>query len=245
LKYLVFSDIHGNLEAFNTFLNSKIPKKADKLVFLGDLVGYGPNPNEVVDIFSGLKNVYGIRGNHDKVVAELESAALFNPVASESARWAQKIISPGNKEYLKNLPQGPLILDNFITICHGSPFDEDYYIFSKFEAMEAIRFIKTSIAFFGHTHFPVLYIYRNARLDIVEMRENRRIKLDKNTKYLINPGSIGQPRDRCNKSSFILFDSDKMTVSFNRLKYDYQKTQQKIYDAKLPDILGERLETGV
>jgi predicted phosphodiesterase len=215
------------------------------MIFLGDLVGYGPNPNEVVELYSDLKNVSGIRGNHDKVVAELESAALFNPVASESARWAQKSITPENKEFIKKLPQGPLVLDNFITICHGSPFDEDYYIFSKFEAMEAIRFIKTSIGFFGHTHFPVLYMYRNSRLDIVEMKENRRIKLDMNTKYLINPGSIGQPRDRCNRSSFITFDSDKMIITFNRLKYDYQTTQQKIYDANLPDILGERLETGV
>lgn len=245
MKYLIFSDIHGNQEAFDTFLDSKLTKKIDKMVFLGDLVGYGPNPNEVVQRFSQLKNIYGIRGNHDKVVAELESAALFNPVASESAKWAQKKMSKVNKEYLKNMPQGPLVLDNFITICHGSPFDEDYYIFSKFEAMEAIRFINTSIAFFGHTHFPVMYIYRNTRLDIVELKENRRIKLDKNTKYLINPGSIGQPRDRCNKSSFMIFDSDKMIISFNRIKYDFKKTQKKIYDAKLPEILGERLETGV
>jgi predicted phosphodiesterase len=186
-----------------------------------------------------------IRGNHDKVIAEIESAALFNPVASKSATWTQQTISKENKKFIKKLPQGPLVVDNCITISHGSPFDEDYYIFSKFEAMEAFKFINTSIGFFGHTHFPIMYIYRNKKLDVTELRENSKIKLDKNTKYLINPGSIGQPRDRCVKSSFIIFDSEKMTISFFRVSYDIKKTQEKIFKAKLPEILGERLETGV
>lgn len=245
MKYLIFSDIHGNIESLNAFLSKQRLKSADKLVYLGDLVGYGPNPNEVIQRVRELSNIRMIRGNHDKVVAGLESAALFNPVAAESAEWTRERLTRDHIKYLKKLPQGPLILDNFITICHGSPFDEDYYIFSKFEAMEAIRYIGTSIAFFGHTHFPVMYIYRNEKLDIIEMMRDSSIRLDCNTRYLINPGSIGQPRDRCNQPSYILFDSEKMMISFHRFQYDYKLTQKKITGENLPEVLAERLGTGV
>ena len=105
--------------------------------------------------------------------------------------------------------------------------------------------MSTSIGFFGHTHFPAMYLFRNGKLDIIELKENSSIKLDNNTKYLINPGSVGQPRDRCPKSSFIVFDSDNMNLNFHRVSYDFKATQAKIYRAKLPRILGERLETGI
>ena len=126
MKYLIFSDIHSNLEAFRKLLTVVKTKNVDKLIFLGDLVGYGPNPNEVINLFRGLNNVYYIRGNHDKVVAGLESSSLFNPVAAYSAEWSKSQVSESNQEYLKNIKKGPEIVDHFITMCHGSTFDEDY-----------------------------------------------------------------------------------------------------------------------
>ncbi len=245
MRYLVFSDIHSNFEAFEKFLSQKKLKNVDKILFLGDLVGYGPDPDKVIDLFRGLPHVRSVRGNHDKVIADLESSSLFNPAAAFSAEWSKLKISPANYQFLKKLPKGPQVIDRFITICHGSTFDEDYYVFSQFEATESFKFMGTSIGFFGHTHFPIVYYLRNEKLDIVPLNENTRIKLDANTRYLINPGSIGQPRDKNPASSFIVFDSGKMEISFNRFSYDVTKTQKKIREAGLPELLASRLEAGV
>jgi predicted phosphodiesterase len=245
MKYLIFSDIHSNLEAFEELLKLETVKSADKYLFLGDLVGYGANPNETIDMFRELENAYFIRGNHDKVIADLESSSLFNPVAAFSAEWSKIQISRDNQAFLKQLKTGPEVVDHFITICHGSTFDEDYYVFSMFEAVESFKFMDTSIGFFGHTHFPVIYLLRNEKIDIVPLSENTRIKLDPNTRYLINPGSIGQPRDKNPKSSFIIFDSSRKEIQFARFSYNIKETQRKIREAGLPEILASRLESGI
>jgi len=245
MRYLIFSDIHSNFEAFEEFFNVKKNKKIDKYIFLGDLVGYGPNPNEVIDLFKILKNVHTVRGNHDKVIANLESSSMFNPAAAFSAEWSKLQISPDNLHYLKNLPKGPLTIDHFFAICHGATFDEDYYIFTMFEAIESFKFMDSYIGFFGHTHFPVIYYMRNEKLDLIPLTENTKIKLDPNTRYMINPGSIGQPRDKNPTSSFIIFDSAKKEINFIRYPYAIKKTQKKIRDAGLPELLASRLEAGV
>jgi predicted phosphodiesterase len=245
LKYVIFSDIHSNIEAFDKLILQKKINHADKFLFLGDLVGYGPNPNEVLTQFQLLPNMSFVRGNHDKVIADLESSSLFNPAAAFSAEWSKLKISAANYQFLKQLPKGPQIIDRFITICHGSPFDEDYYVFSQFEAAESFKFMETSIGFFGHTHFPIIYYLRNEKIDIVPLNENMRIKLDANTKYLINPGSIGQPRDKNPDSSFVIFDSSKREINFIRFSYDVKITQKKIREAGLPELLASRLESGV
>lgn len=245
MKYLIFSDIHSNLEAFEKMLSLKKVQEVDKILFLGDLVGYGADPDDIVSIFRKLENVYSIRGNHDKVISELESSSLFNPVAAFSAEWSKLHIGPENKQFLVDLKKGPLVVDRFITICHGSTFDEDYYVFSMFEAVESLKFMRTSIGFFGHTHFPIIYLLRNEKIDAVPLSKNTRIKLDSNTRYLINPGSIGQPRDKDPNPSFIIFDSTKRDIQFIRFSYNIKKAQKKIRDAGLPEILASRLESGI
>lgn len=245
MKYLVFSDIHSNLEAFKKMISIAKKNSIDKYLFLGDLVGYGPNPNEVITLFRELEVVHSISGNHDRVVSNLESSSLFNPVAALSAEWSKAQISDDNREFLKNLKKGPSIIDHFITTCHGSTFDEDYYVFSMFEAIEAFKFMTTSIGFFGHTHFPVIYLLRNEKINNVALSGETRIKLDSNTKYFINPGSIGQPRDKNPSPSFIIFDSLKREITFIRFSYEIKKTQKKIIDNGLPEILANRLESGV
>lgn len=245
MRYLIFSDIHSNLEAFEEMLNQQAVKEADKFLFLGDLVGYGASPDETINRFRELQNTYCIRGNHDKVIANLESSSLFNPVAAFSAEWSKLHISESNQSYLKQLKTGPETIDHFITICHGSTFDEDYYVFSMFEAVESFKFMDTAIGFFGHTHFPVIYLLRNEKIDIVPLSQDTKIKLDPNTRYLINPGSIGQPRDKNPKPSFIIFDSSKKEIHFKRFSYKISETQQKIRAAGLPEILASRLESGI
>ncbi|MCP5054476.1 MAG: metallophosphoesterase [bacterium] len=245
MKYLIFSDIHSNLESFEALLQLETAKSADKLLFLGDLVGYGANPEESINLFRGLDATFCIRGNHDKVIADLESSSLFNPVAAFSAEWSKIQISPDNQTFLKQLRKGPEVIDHFITLCHGSTFDEDYYVFSMFEAVESFKFMDTSIGFFGHTHFPVIYLLRNEKIDIVPLSEDTKIKLDPNTRYLLNPGSIGQPRDKNPKPSYIMFDSARKEVQFSRFTYDIKEAQRKIREAGLPEILASRLEAGI
>lgn len=245
MKYLVFSDIHSNLEAFEALLSLNAFKEADKYLFLGDLVGYGANPNEIINRFKVIENTYCIRGNHDKVIADLESSSLFNPVAAFSAEWSKIHIADENQVYLKQLKTGPEVVDHCITICHGSTFDEDYYVFSMFEAVESFKFMNTSIGFFGHTHFPVIYLLRNEKIDIVPLMQETRIKLDPNTRYLINPGSIGQPRDKNPNPSFVIFDASRKELQFKRFAYNIKEAQRKIRNAGLPEILASRLEAGI
>lgn len=245
MRYLIFSDIHSNLEAFEKLLSLKITETIGKFLFLGDLVGYGADPNETISLFRSMKNTCSIRGNHDKVISNLESSSLFNPVAAFSAEWSKIKLSDENREYLKNLKKGPLVVDHFLTICHGSTFDEDYYVFSVFEAVESLKFMKTSIGFFGHTHFPVIYFQRGNKINAIPLVSDKKIKLDPNTRYLINPGSVGQPRDKNPKSSFIVYDSDKREIIFSRYEYNIRKTQKKIRAAGLPELLASRLESGV
>jgi predicted phosphodiesterase len=245
MKYLIFSDIHSNFEAFEALLLCTPVKEADKHLFLGDLVGYGANPNQTINLFKEIENIYSIRGNHDKVIANLESSSLFNPVAAFSAEWSKLQISEDNQVFLKQLKKGPEVVDHFITICHGSTFDEDYYVFSMFEAVESFKFMETSIGFFGHTHFPVVYLLRNEKIDIVPLTQETKIKLDPNTRYLVNPGSIGQPRDKNPNPSYIIFDSNKKELHFKRFTYNIKETQRKIREAGLPEILASRLESGI
>lgn len=245
MKYLIFSDIHSNLEAFEKLLTLKKVQEVDKFLFLGDLVGYGADPNITIELYKELKNVYSVRGNHDKVISELESSSLFNPVAAFSAEWSKIQIGKENLKILQDLKKGPRVIDRFITICHGSTFDEDYYVFSMFEAVESFRFMQTSIGFFGHTHFPIIYLLRNEKIDVVPLNKNTKIKLDPNTRYLINPGSIGQPRDKDPNPSFIVFDSTKREIQFIRYSYNIKKAQKKIREAGLPEILASRLESGI
>ncbi len=245
MKYLIFSDIHSNIEAFEKLLSLKKAQEIDKLLFLGDLVGYGADPNETIALFKEIKNIHYIRGNHDKVVANLESSSLFNPVAALSAEWSKVQISKENQEFLKSIKKGPEVVDHFISLCHGSTFDEDYYVFSMFEAVESFKFMETSIGFFGHTHFPIIYLLRNEKIDIVPINRNTKIKLDSNTRYLINPGSIGQPRDKNPNPSFMILDSTRREITFLRYSYNLKKTQKKIREAGLPEILASRLESGI
>jgi predicted phosphodiesterase len=246
MKYLIFSDIHGNLEAFEALLGFIKRKKIDKYLFLGDIVGYGASPNEAIQTLKQLRPIYAVRGNHDKAVSGYEPLEAFNPVAASAIQWTKKNISKKSLNYLYRLKKGPLIIDKNITICHGAPFDEDYYIFGDFDAAEAFYYIKTPICFFGHTHFPVIYKLKNNMIEGLLVQGKRKsIKLEKNIKYLINPGSIGQPRDRNPSLSFAIFDSKLMQIIFFRIQYDVEKAKKKIINANLPPTLAERLSLGI
>ncbi len=246
MRYLIFTDIHGNLEAFLVFLKFAQKYKIDHYLFLGDLVGYGASPNDIIHKIRGLKPISTIRGNHDKAVCEIETVQTFNPIAASAIHWTRENILKKNLTYLERLKKGPIVINDEITICHGAPFDEDHYIFGEFDAAEAFLYITTPICFFGHTHFPFVYTEKDHFVEGTFMTGNsNEIKIEKGTKYLINPGSIGQPRDRNPRAACAIYDSKTKKIKFFRLEYDIGEAQRKIIEASLPPALAERLGVGI
>ena len=246
MRYLIFTDIHGNLEAFNALLKFIQKRKIDHFVCLGDLVGYGASPNDTIQKVRSLRPLSIIRGNHDKAVSEFDSIETFNPIAAASIFWTKKKILRKNAEFLGHLKKGPQIVNDLFTICHGAPFDEDYYIFGEFDAAEAFDYLKLPLCFFGHTHFPFVYTRRDTTVEGTFLEGNsNEVKLEKGVTYLINPGSVGQPRDRNPRAAFAIYDSDLHVIKFFRLEYDIDDAQEKILKANLPPALAERLSLGI
>ncbi len=250
MKYLILSDIHSNLEALTAVLRRVRRKRFDRVVVLGDLVGYGADPNPIVDKVRKLKRAIIIRGNHDKVCSGLEAGEMFNKVALESARWTEKKLLPRHRNWLRALPKGPVRVDDTFSISHGTPLDEDAYIFGEIEALNMFPYFTTSICFFGHSHFPVVFgLDEQSLTTYIPPREGQngasyKVKLKNGTRYLINPGSIGQPRDGDNRASFGILDTARMTMTIYRVAYAYEKTQAKIRAAGLPAPLADRLALG-
>jgi predicted phosphodiesterase len=246
MRYLIFTDIHGNMEAFQAVLKAVRKKRIDHYIFLGDLVGYGASPNDVIQRILTLKPLSIIRGNHDKAVSGLDSVQTFNPIAAAAIFWTKKTITRKNLDFLVRLKQGPDNVQDSITICHGAPFDEDYYIFGEFDAAEAFSYIRTPVCFFGHTHFPFVYTEKDGNVEGTFLEGNtNEVKLEKGTRYLINPGSVGQPRDRNPRAAFAVYDSEARTIKFSRVDYDVEEAKRRIIDEKLPPALAERLSLGI
>jgi predicted phosphodiesterase len=249
MKYLVLSDIHSNLEALTAVLRRVRRKRFDRVMVLGDLVGYGADPNPTVDRIRKLKRMTIIRGNHDKVCSGVESGEMFNKIALESARWTEEKLLPRHRKWLAALPKGPATVDGVLSISHGTPLDEDAYIFGEIEALNMFQYFDTPVCFFGHSHFPVLFGLDDEALTTHIPHTNGnsdtfRVKLRRDSRYLINPGSIGQPRDGDNRASFGIFDDKKWTMTIHRVAYAYEKTQEKIRAAGLPAPLADRLALG-
>ena len=246
MRYLIFTDIHGNLEALLAMFKAIQKKRIDHYIFLGDLVGYGASPNEVIQKVAALKPLSIIRGNHDKAVSGLDSVQTFNPIAASAIFWTKRNITAKNLEFLTRLGQGPEVVDGTITICHGAPFDEDYYIFGEFDAAEAFQHLQTPVGFFGHTHFPFVYSCREGAVEVTFLEgQANEVRLEKDVRYLINPGSIGQPRDRNSRAAFAVYDSESRTVRFHRVEYNIEDAKRKIIGAGLPPALAERLSLGI
>ncbi len=246
LKYLIISDIHANITALRTVLDAA-KGKWDKAVCLGDLVGYGPDPNEAIDLVREIDAVT-IRGNHDKAVTGLTNPEEFNPVAHFAVIWTRERISPGNLEYLQKLPKGPVQVANF-SMVHGAVYDEDEYVFGPEQAADGLVDAPTPVVFFGHTHIQGGFTLHNHDVGTLHTKpvvpnETLSIQIAPGTSYLLNPGSIGQPRDGDTRAAFAIADLDAKTVEFWRVPYDVQDVQQRMMTAGLPEPLILRLSFG-
>jgi predicted phosphodiesterase len=246
MRYLILSDMHANWDAFEVVLRRARRKRFDAVLVLGDLVGYGGAPNQVVEAVRGLApRLVAVRGNHDKVATGLEPGINFNQTALAAAHWTMDRLTSSNLRYVRDLPEGPVTVAPGLAICHGSPLDEDTYVFSDVDAFEIFSAYTVPVTFFGHTHIPSLFSLEGRRLGVTALRgESGMVRLDPNGRYLINPGSIGQPRDRDPRSSFMTYDSDRRVVRWYRVPYPIAAAQRRILKAGLPHPLAERLAVG-
>ncbi len=240
MNYAIISDIHSNLEAFERTLVEIDGMGVDKIVCLGDIVGYGASPNECLDIVRE-RQLTSIIGNHDMVACGRGEPYNFNPIARDAALWTRNELTEENRDFLSSLPHQRQIED--FMIVHGAISDPDLYIFSSFEAsIEFNLMVKAKTCFFGHTHVKVYYVYSHGR---AEGFTDDEIELSGENLYLVNPGSVGQPRDRDPRASFLIYEHDEKTIKFFRLEYDIMTAQEKIIAAGLDKRLAYRLSTGM
>jgi predicted phosphodiesterase len=247
MRYLVLTDIHANLEALEACIADATPRVFEQTLVLGDLVGYGGDPNAVVERIQGLAPVAIVRGNHDKVACGVEQAEGFNAVARSAAKWTLDVLKPAYREWLAALPEGPIDVDEVIQICHGSPFDEDAYIFDELDAVRALKVANRPLCLFGHTHYPVTFELSEDTFDSVGgsgSGPQTQIQMRAGCKYLINPGSVGQPRDGDPRAAYALVDTKLMRIELYRVKYPVEEAQAKVMKAGLPDVLAQRLAVG-
>jgi predicted phosphodiesterase len=245
MRALVVSDLHANLEALRSVMARVRRKKYEVVLCLGDFVGYGAQPNHVLDTMRTLRGrkVY-IRGNHDRVAAGLDDAEGFNNAAKTAALWTRDRLSAPNRRFLRDLTVGPVIHEG-VMLCHGSPYDEDEYVFNVHHAAQILALFEAPFILFGHTHLPAVFsIDPNMNVRGFAVRDEATVKLEPGLRYLINPGSVGQPRDRNPAASCVILDTDKRSVQFFRVEYDIAKTQSTILKAGLPQILASRLQFG-
>jgi predicted phosphodiesterase len=245
VRYLILSDLHANRQALEAVIRDA-GSGYDKAVCCGDLIGYGADPNAIVEWVREHCAVV-VRGNHDRACVGMDDLEWFNPVARQAAVWTQANLTPENAGYIRKLPKGPLMVENF-EVVHGSPFDEDEYLLAADEAGQAFNYLERRLSFFGHTHVQGGFIWNRSRVETIprtSMRSDRQVmEIDPECAYMINPGSMGQPRDGDPRAAYLLFDSGAQMVTYCRVPYDIEGAQKQIRDAGLPPILADRLTLG-
>lgn len=251
--YLILSDIHGNYEALEAVLGDA-RGRYDRIVCLGDLVGYGADPNRVVE-WAKSNVVSTVRGNHDRACAGTDLLEYFNPSARASALWTRGALTAANSSYLEHLARGPLHVtsngaahlsgasNGGFDLVHGSPLDEDEYLVDIEDVQFLRESLETKLTFFGHTHLQGGFLL--APRSVKRIQPDRELRLEPDYYYLINPGSVGQPRDGDPRAAYALYSPEDRTVEYGRVPYDIGKAAAKILQAELPESLAMRLFEGM
>lgn len=237
MRYAIFSDIHANLEALETAVSEAEKKKIDAYAVLGDTLGYGANPNECFEWVLQHASI-SLMGNHEKAVVDLSLREWFNPFAREAIEWTAGILQ---EKFKAVIPEIPFVRhDPLASFAHAGLADPEKfsYLFRFSDAEPTFKQMRSAICFVGHTHVPGCFCESK---QTAEHLKPGVIQLDKKDKYVLNPGSVGQPRDRDPRLSFGVFDDQAMTFEIVRREYDNEKAAGKIRQAGLPVYLAERL----
>ncbi len=248
MKWAILSDIHSNLEALEAVLRDVHTWKVDRIIHLGDLVGYNANPRECVELVRQ-EGVQGVHGNHDLAALDLALSDGFNIVAYQSILYTRNQLDENTRRYLEQLPSC-LILEGQFAFFHGSPESVNTYLINLYQTKRAFNYIlkqlpSVRIAFFGHTHIRRLW-YRDVvgKVKTVTV-ESDLVEMGHQGMYLVNPGSVGQPRQHDNRAHYLLFDISNLRLIFRTIPYDIHRAQEKIRKAKLPEFLALRLTEGI
>jgi diadenosine tetraphosphatase ApaH/serine/threonine PP2A family protein phosphatase len=241
LRHLLFSDIHSNLEALQAVLESADKQGVDSMYCLGDFVGYGANPTEVVHTVAAVPGCKAVLGNHDAAVIDSSERVFFNPVARAGIIYSQENLDEQGQSYLKGLPLAIDATDFYVV--HASPSDPGswIYILEPLEAADAFHVMKHPVAFIGHTHFPAVHTDTGA---VTPLRPGERIKVTPENKLIVNVGSVGQPRDGDCRAAYVIYDDQSQTIEIFRVDYDIDAAARKILDAGLPPMLADRIRRG-
>lgn len=241
MRYAFVSDIHSNIEAFEAVLEDIERVSPDRILFLGDIVGYGPNPNECIDKLLQVADV-SLGGNHDWAAVGKTPDDYFNPFAKAAVDWTVKTLREDNKDFLLRTKASGSF-DGF-QVAHSTPFmpEEWRYIMSQKEAVENYQSIESQLCFIGHSHQPLIIEYADP--SSVKVYREHSFQFDPGRKYIVNVGSVGQPRDANPDSCWALYDSDEHTIQYHRVPYDIQSVQKKMEEVGLPRYLIDRLAQG-
>jgi predicted phosphodiesterase len=241
MKYALLSDIHGNVEAFQAVLGNLEREKVDQVFFLGDIVGYGANPEECIKLLEGL-TTWVVAGNHDWASVGLTDYSNFNPVAKTAIEWTKRKLSVPYQHYLTHLPL--LLTCHNLTFVHASPYhpEEWNYVFSLSEASFNFCCYEQQISFIGHSHTPVSFM--QSERGTTHLLQKSTFPIEESSRYLINVGSVGQPRDGDPRAAYAIYDLDESRVTIKRIAYDIEGAQKKIIEAGLPHFLAQRLAAG-
>lgn len=244
MRYAVFSDIHSNLEALETALGVLRRSHIDKFAFIGDVVGYGASPKECISILKDIENQQGlicIAGNHDWAVVDLINVDYFTEAARRAIIWTQDRLCDNEKSFLGGLKL--TYAQRNLCFVHGTPYSpQDFdYMIDEFRAEKSFLCSDFTISFVGHSHHAGVFIKDSKSL---KYTEKDFLSIEKGKRYIINDGSIGQPRDRDPRLCFCIYDQEASTVEFKRVEYDVASAQAKILNSGLPSVLADRLATG-
>jgi predicted phosphodiesterase len=242
MRYFIFSDIHGNLEALEVITGLLSQEKSSIPICLGDIVGYGPNPHECIDIVKE-QGIRCVMGNHDCAAIDKLDISYFNPYAKEAVLWTRSVLTDSDIDFLHSLPV-QMTLGN-MTLVHATPCEPQSwnYLFTLVDAENNFNCFDTKICFIGHSHSPMI-IARKHSGGNCRVHAHPAIGLEKNERLIVNVGSVGQPRDGNPDASYVIYDDSEDTVEIYRVPYPIRKTQEKMKRHGLPDYLIERLELG-
>ena len=243
MRIAIISDIHANTEALEAVLADISRQKIDEILCLGDIIGYGANPNECIEIIKK-SCPFCILGNHDAAAVGLLSTDHFNVHAKIAIDWTAENLDAQGQSFLRTLPLKENKFSH--TFVHATPYEPNmwYYITSLEEAAFNFQFFDTSFCFVGHTHIPIIIVLENEKEVYVHQGNSIHFNDDKQKRFLINVGSVGQPRDRNPLSCYGLLDTETRTFSYQRIAYDIEKTQGKMRKIKMPDFLITRIKDG-
>jgi len=239
MRYGIIADIHANLEGLQVVLADIKAQRCTHVVCLGDVVGYGANPKECLDIIRGM-NIPVVKGNHDEYIGSSEDPEGFNDAAAEAVSWSRNQLTEDDRKWLRELKYFRLVANFSIVHATLDAPQRWGYVFEKLEAAASFTYQNTQVCFFGHTHVPVAFIRDTG----VRGGTYSKFRVEPGKKYFVNVGSVGQPRDGISKAAYVVYDMIQQTIELRRLDYPIAEAQRKIRAAGLPERLADRLAVG-